>query len=106
MTGWLCHPQFLVSLPRSKAAAPVFVFFLVGKGKGAGEHLKMFQFSSVAQLCLIFCDPMDCSMPGSPVLHYLLSLLKLMSIESVMPSSHLILYYPLLLLSSIYTQYN
>ena len=27
-----------------------------------------FQFSSVAQSCLTFCDPMDCSMPGLPVL--------------------------------------
>ena len=29
------------------------------------------QFSSVAQLCLILCDPMDCSMPGLPVHHQL-----------------------------------
>ena len=27
------------------------------------------QFSSVAQLCLILCDPMDCSTPGLPVHH-------------------------------------
>ena len=26
---------------------------------------------SVAQSCLTLCDPMDCSMPGFPVLHYL-----------------------------------
>ena len=26
---------------------------------------------SVAQSCLTVCDPMDCSMPGFPVLHYL-----------------------------------
>ena len=31
---------------------------------------------------------MDCSMPGFPVLHYLWSLLRFMSIESVMPSNH------------------
>ena len=30
------------------------------------------QFSSVAQLCLILCDPMDCSTPGLPVNHQLL----------------------------------
>ena len=29
---------------------------------------------SVAQLCLTLCDPMDCSTPGFPVLHYLLEL--------------------------------
>ena len=27
---------------------------------------------SVAKLCLTLCDPMDCSMPGFPVLHCLL----------------------------------
>ena len=26
---------------------------------------------SVAQLCLTLCDPMDCSMPGFDILHYL-----------------------------------
>ena len=45
---------------------------------------------------------MDCSTPGFPVLHYLLSLLKLMFIESVMPSSHLILFSPLVLLPLIF----
>ena len=29
------------------------------------------QFSSVAQLCLTLCDPMDCSTPGLPVHHQL-----------------------------------
>ena len=32
------------------------------------------QFSSVTQLCLTLCDPMDCSMPGLPVHHQLLEL--------------------------------
>ena len=31
-------------------------------------------FSSVAQLCLTLCDPMNCSTPGFPVLHHLLEL--------------------------------
>ena len=54
------------------------------------------QFSSVAQLGLTLCDPMDCSTPGLPVHH------QLMSIESVMPSNHLILCCPLLSLPSIF----
>ena len=29
------------------------------------------KFSSVAQLCLTLCDPMDCSTPGFPVHHQL-----------------------------------
>ena len=56
--------------------------------------------SSVAQLCLILCDPMDCSTPGFPVLHQLPEL-KLLSIKSVMPSNHLILCRPLLLPPSV-----
>ena len=63
---------------------------------------KIFQFSSVAQLCLTLCDPMDCSTPGLPVHHQLPELLKLMSIESVILSDHLILCCPLLLLPSIF----
>ena len=39
---------------------------------------------------------MDCSTPGLPVHHQLQSLLKLMSIESVRLSNHLILFCPLL----------
>ena len=41
-------------------------------------------------------------MPGFPVLHYLQSLFRLMSIESVMPSNHLVLCHPLLLLPSVF----
>ena len=64
--------------------------------------LEQYMVSSVAQLTLILCDPMDCSMPGLPVHHQLRSLPKLMSIESVMPSNHLILCHPLLLQLSIF----
>ena len=34
------------------------------------------QFSSVAQLCLTLCDPMDCSTPGYPIHHQLLELIQ------------------------------
>ena len=56
--------------------------------------IKSVQFSSVTQLCPTLCDPMNCSTPG-------LLVHRQLSIESVMPSSHLILYRPLLLLPSI-----
>ena len=46
--------------------------------------------------------PMDHSIPGLPVFHHLWSLLKLMLNESVMPSNHLILCHPLLLLPSVF----
>ena len=58
------------------------------------------QFSSVAQSCQTLCDPMNCSMPGLPV-HHQLPEFTLTSMESVMPSSHLILCRPILLLPPI-----
>ena len=48
------------------------------------------------------CDPMDCSTQASLSFTISQSLLKLMPIESVMPSSHLILCHPLLLLPSVF----
>ena len=53
---------------------------------------------SVTQSCPTLCDPMNCSTPGLPVHHKLPEFTRLTSIESVMPSSHLILCHPLLLL--------
>ena len=60
------------------------------------------QFSSSVQSCPTLCNPMDCSMPGLPVHHQLLTLLKLMSIKLVMLSNHLILCRPFLLQPSIF----
>ena len=45
---------------------------------------------------------MDCSTPGLPIITNSRSLHKLMSSESVIPSNHLILYHPLLLLPSLF----
>ena len=66
-----------------------------------GPWIKV-QFSSVTQSCPILCEPMNHSTPDLPVHHQLRSLPKPMSIESVMPSNHLILCLPLLLLPSIF----
>ena len=60
------------------------------------------QLRSIAQLCLTLCDSMDCSTPGFPVLHHFPELFKVMSIDSVMPSNHLILCHTLLLLPSVF----
>ena len=59
------------------------------------------QFSSVTQSCPTLCDPMNHSTPGLPVYHQLLEFTQTRPIESVMPSSHLILCHPLLLLPPI-----
>ena len=61
------------------------------------------QFSSVAQLRPTLCNLMDyTTRQDSLSITSSQSLLKLMSIESVMPSNHLILCHPLLLLPSIF----
>ena len=65
--------------------------------------IRSVQFSSVAQSCPTLCDPMNHSTPGLPVHHQLPRLPKLMSIESVMPSNHLILFHPLLLPPSMFS---
>ncbi|CAN0125693.1 unnamed protein product [Rangifer tarandus platyrhynchus] len=57
---------------------------------------------SVTKSCLTLCDPMSHSMPGFLSFTISLSLLRLMSIESMMPSNHLILCHPLLLLPFIF----
>ena len=59
------------------------------------------QFSSVAQLCPTPCNPMNRSTRGLPVHHQLPEFTQLTSFESVMPSSHLVLCCPLLLLPPI-----
>ena len=39
--------------------------------KKCSWSLFLAQFNSVTQSCSTFCDPMDCSRPGIPVLHHL-----------------------------------
>ena len=72
------------------STAPLFTFCLI----------PCLVFRSVAQSCPTLCDPIACSVPGFPITNSW-SLLKLKSIKSVMPSNHLILCHPLLLLLSI-----
>ena len=60
------------------------------------------QFSSITQLWLTLCNPMNSSTPGLLSNTNSRSLPKLRSIESVMPSNHLIFCCPLLLLPSIF----
>ena len=59
------------------------------------------QFSTVTQSCPLFATPWIAAHQASLSITDSRSSLKLMSIESVMPSGHLILCHPLLLLSPI-----
>ena len=69
------------------------------------EHLSTYRSyccCSVTELRPTPCDPVDYSTPGLLPFTISRSLLKFMSIESVMPSNHLILCCPLLLLPSVF----
>ena len=57
---------------------------------------------SVTKSCSTLCNPMNCSTTGFSVLIIFWSLFKLMSMEKVMASNHLILCHPLLFLPSIF----
>jgi len=61
------------------------------------------QFTSVMQSCLTLATPWIAAHQASLSITNYWSLHKLMSIKSVMPSSHLILYHPLLFLPPIPT---
>ena len=86
-SSWWCHPTVsssvvpfsscLQSFP-APGSFPMSQFFTSGGQSPGGispsneySGLISFQFSSVAQSCPTPCNPMDCSTPGFPVLHYL-----------------------------------
>ena len=60
--------------------------------------------SSIAQSCLTLWDPMNCSMPGLPVHHQLPEFTQTHVHWVSMPSNHLVLCRPLLLLPSIFSR--
>ena len=68
------------------------------------DSISLYQFSSVQLLSCVwlFATPWTAACQDSLSITISCNLLKLMSIESVMPSNHLILCHPLLLLPSIF----
>ena len=83
------HYNFLVFFFFTKRLILLFIY-------------QQYIFSSVAQLCPTFCNAMTAGHQASLSITNSQSLPKLMSIESVMPSNHLILCWPLLLRPSIF----
>ena len=103
--------MWTLEIPRYICAPPKYMFFILLCESSNPDfwdlccsRVDLFiiyhQFSSVAQSCLTLCDPIDCSTPASLSITNSQSLLKLMSIELVMPSNHLILCRPLSCLQS------
>ena len=88
----------------SEATGSLLVFFYLFFF-GGGQDTRYYNLCcccSVAKSCLTLCDPMECSTQASLVFTISWSLLKLMSVEWMMPSNHLILCHSLLLLPSIF----
>ena len=76
--------------------------------ENAYEYIFLHQFSTLQSLSRVrlFATPWTAAHQASLSITHFWSLLKLMSIESVMPSNHLILYHPLLLLPSIFPSFR
>ena len=70
---WVAYPFSRgSSQPRNRTSVSCIAGrFLPSEPPGKSELLYT-QFSSLAQLCLTLCNPMDCSTPGLPVHHQLL----------------------------------
>ena len=60
--------NIIYCITRSKDKSHVYLHRL---NTFAGEEEKLHMLFSVTKLCLTLCDPIGCSIPGSPVLHYL-----------------------------------
>ena len=71
-------------------------------GSSGAEIAFSVQFSSVLSRVRLFVTPWTAARQASLSITNSLSLLRLVSIESVMPSNHLILCHPLLLLPSVF----
>ena len=97
--------SFMGGLPMSLSCPMVFIFFLHLKHIPLPSHFvsisSCINSSSVSHAWL-FVTPWTAAHQASLSFTISLSLLKLMSSESVMPSNHLILCRPLLLLSSVF----
>ena len=65
-------------------------------------HCRLIACYSVTKSCPTLCNTKNCSTPGSLSFTISWSLLRLMSVESVMLFNHLILCRPLLLLPSVF----
>ena len=96
---WYSRAQ---TIPISKAITHICLQWGNGNTILYFKDFSSVQFSSIAQSCPTLCDPMNSSTQASLSITNFQSSLRLTSIESVMPSSHLILCRPLLFLPSIF----
>ena len=95
--SWVCNLPVLTT-----DFGPVSLHNFMSQFFMISISIYLYQFSSVAQHVRLFATPQTAAGQASLSTSNSCSLLKLMSIESVIPSNHLILYRPLLLLPSIF----
>ena len=96
--------------PMPGSMCPPSPLLMKARGPSEGDYLAAAKWwmpgfyccCSVAKSYLTLCDPWTAAHQGSLAFIISWSWLKLMSIESVIPSNHLFLYRPLLLLPSIF----
>ena len=100
-SGHCSHNQFRVGSDQLHADPPMFALHAF---QFLSQGFLVAQFSSVQSLSCVrlLATPWTAAHQDSLSITNSWSLLKLMSIESVMPSNHLILCHPLLLLPSIF----
>ena len=94
------NPLSVVSFAIIYSHSDLFTLFVVSFA--VQKIFTLIQFSSVTHSCLTLCDPMDCNMPGFPVLHHLPKLAQTHVHwvgDAIQP---LILCHPLLLPPSIF----
>ena len=98
----MCMFQYILSRqPKKSQMSGTVSATVFPVGSLAAFRGRSVQFSSVAQSCPTLCDPMNRSTPGLPVHHQLPEFTQTHVPRVVMPSSHLILCHPLLLLPPI-----
>ena len=87
--NWLCFYEYAFYLRAFMMSPDQSIFWNHIKiSQKINKWLQWFPICcSVGQSFLTLWDPMDCSKPGFPFLHYLWSLLRLMSTESMMSST-------------------
>ena len=95
----VCHPKNNFISVNISAAKSIRTCKVEPNGAKAGSYRSV--RCSVTKSCPALCNPMDCNTPASLSFTIFWSLLKLMSIESVMLSNHLVLCHTLLLLPSV-----
>ena len=100
---WVIHTLYLIK-PLEACTEVHFTLLTMHMREHSLEKLGC--CCSASKPSQTLCNAMDCSTPGFLYFTISWSLLKLMSVELAMPSNHLILCFPLLLLPSIFPSFR